>query len=396
MGTIAFASAKSSPGVSTTVAALVAAWPADRDLFVAELDPAGGDLVIRFDLAAEPGLVSLAAAGRRDLRRETFLAHTQALPFEQPGGALRRVLVAPVAADQSSAALATLRIGLLAVLGALGGDVLIDCGRLDPGSPVTEVAAGADLLVVVTRPVLSEVHHLATRLAGLNPKALSLVTIGDQPYPVTEVATAVGATALGTMPLDPRAAQALASAGPGTLKNLRRSPLLRDARAVAEGLAAWLGPLPTAEDPGWTPPPGPPPPAEAGPAPGAAVTLPPSPPPGPAGAAGAEPGPGASPPVALPPPPAAPPPPGPPGRAGVEAGPGSQHAPPAAPPPPPGPRGPAGVSTAESGSQQAAAVPLPLAAPGAEAGAVAGTGAGANGHEREPQHFRRSGGEARR
>jgi hypothetical protein len=350
--------------------------------------------------------VSLAAAGRRDLRRETFFAHTQALPFEQPDGALRRVLVAPVAADQSSAALATLRIGLLPVLAALGGDVLIDCGRLDPGSPVTEVAAGADLLVVVTRPVLSEVHHLATRLAGLNPKALSLVTIGDQPYPVTEVATAVGATALGTMPLDPRAAQALASAGPGTLKNLRRSPLLRDARAVAEGLAAWLGPLPTAEDPGWTPPPGPPPPAEAGPAPGAAVVLPPPPPPGPAGAAGVEPGPGASPPVALPPPPAAPPPPGPPGRAGVEAGPASQHAPPAAPPPPPGPRGPAGASTAESGSQQAAAAPLPPAAPGveagAEAGAVAGTGAGtgagagANGHEREPQHFRRSGGEARR
>jgi MinD-like ATPase involved in chromosome partitioning or flagellar assembly len=374
MGTIAFASAKSSPGVTTTVAALAAAWPADRDVFVAELDPAGGDLVVRFDLAAEPGLVSLAAAGRRDLRPDTVVAHTQALPFEQPEGALRRVLVAPVAADQSAAALATLRTGLLPVLGALGGDVLIDCGRLDPGSPVTDVAAGADLLVVVVRPVLSEVHHLATRLAGLNPRALSLVTIGDQPYPVTEVATAVGATALGTMPVDPRSAQALASAGPGMPKSLRRSPLLRDARAIAEGLAAWLGPPPTSEDPAWTPPTAPP---EAGhargaSAPGPDAQLPPTTPPTVAG------GPDAHRPRLVPP--------------GVEMGPLSSPAaprPPAAAPPPPPPAGPGGE--AGPGSPPPAPPPPP---PALDVGAVAGPGG--NGHEREPKHFRRTGGEARR
>ena len=77
MGYIAFASAKGSPGVTTAVAALAATWPVDRELLVAEVDPAGGDLVVRFDLATEPGLVSLAAAGRRELGPETLRRRTR-------------------------------------------------------------------------------------------------------------------------------------------------------------------------------------------------------------------------------------------------------------------------------------------------------------------------------
>ncbi|HKE73031.1 MAG TPA: hypothetical protein VKB57_05425 [Acidimicrobiales bacterium] len=255
MGTIAFASAKASPGVTTTIAALAASWPEDRDLHVAELDPSGGDLAVRFDLAPEPGLVSLAAAGRRDLRVDTFVEHTQALPFPAAEGVARRVLVAPVAADQAVAALGTLRSGLVPVLAGLGGDVLVDCGRLDPGSPVVDVALGADLLVVIVRPVVAEVHHLAARLAALRPRALSLLAVGEAPYPVTEVATAVGAAALGTLADDPRAADALTVDGrSASARSMRRSHLLRDARAVAEGLATWLGPTASAEAPPAGPP----------------------------------------------------------------------------------------------------------------------------------------------
>ena len=50
MGVIAFASAKSSPGVTTTIAALAASWPAPRALHI---------------VRAEGGL----ALGRRVLRR---------------------------------------------------------------------------------------------------------------------------------------------------------------------------------------------------------------------------------------------------------------------------------------------------------------------------------------
>jgi hypothetical protein len=249
MAYVAFASAKASPGVTTTITALAATWPRERDLLVAELDPAGGDLGVRFDLATEPGLVTLAAAGRRQLDRPTLVGHTQLLPFAgRPGtdgdadGAVRRVLAGPVAADQAGAALAALRGGLPGVLSSLGADVLVDCGRLDPGSAVHDVVTEADLLVVVARPVVAEVHHLAARLSGLRPKALSLLLIGDRPYSVAEVADAVGANPLGVLPVDDRAAAALTVGRPDGARVLRRSRLLRDARAVAEGLAGWLPP----------------------------------------------------------------------------------------------------------------------------------------------------------
>jgi hypothetical protein len=259
MAYVAFASAKASPGVTTTVAALAATWPPDRDLIVAELDPAGGDLGVRFDLAAEPGLVTLAAAGRRRLDRPTLAGHTQPLPLAgrrgtdgDGEGAIRRVLVGPVAADQAGAALAALRGGLPGVLSSLGVDVLVDCGRLDPGSAAHDVVTEADLVVVVARPVVAEVHHLAARLSGLRPRALSLLLIGDRPYSVAEVADAVGANPLGTLPVDDRAAAALTVGRSDGTRVLRRSRLLRDARAVAEGLAGWLPPSPG------RPPPAPP------------------------------------------------------------------------------------------------------------------------------------------
>ena len=118
MGYIAFASAKGSPGVTTAVAALAATWPADRELVVAEVDPAGGDLVVRFDLATEPGLVSLAAAGRRELGPDTLVAHTQDLAGAGARRRVRprRVLVAPVSADQAAAALTALRGALSTTL----------------------------------------------------------------------------------------------------------------------------------------------------------------------------------------------------------------------------------------------------------------------------------------
>jgi len=211
MAYVAFASAKASPGVTTTVTALAATWPRDRDLVVAELDPAGGDLGVRFDLATEPGLVTLAAAGRRELDCSTFVGPTPPLPFAGPSvaddgsvGTVRRVLVGPVAADQSGAALAALRGGLPGVLSSLNADVLVDCGRLDPSSAAHDVVTEADLLVVVARPVVSQVHHLAARLSALRPKALSLLLVGDRPYSVAEVADAVGASPLGTLPVDDR------------------------------------------------------------------------------------------------------------------------------------------------------------------------------------------------
>jgi hypothetical protein len=246
MGYIAFASAKGSPGVTTAVAALAATWPSDRALVVVELDPSGGDLVVRFDLATEPGLVTLAASGRRDLGPEVVLAHTQPLPGTAEGeGPPRRVLTAPISADQATAALTALRGGLARALDGVEADVVVDCGRLDPPSPAFEVASGAELLVMLARPVVSEVHHLSARLATLSSVTSSLLTVGDRPYPVAEVAEAVGTHPLGNLAADPRAAAALSGDLGNAARVLRRSHLLRDAAAVAEALAGWLGPART-------------------------------------------------------------------------------------------------------------------------------------------------------
>lgn len=77
MTVFAFGSVKASPGVTTAVLALAAAWPADRCMVV-ELDLDGGDVAAWYDVAAQPGLRSYAAAGRCDLRPYTVLAHPAA------------------------------------------------------------------------------------------------------------------------------------------------------------------------------------------------------------------------------------------------------------------------------------------------------------------------------
>jgi hypothetical protein len=60
------------------------------------------------------------------------------------------------------------------------------------------------------------------------------------------VADAVGAHPLGALSVDDRAAAALTVGRSDGARVLRRSRLMRDARAVAEGLAGWLPQLPVA------------------------------------------------------------------------------------------------------------------------------------------------------
>jgi hypothetical protein len=141
-----------------------------------------------------------------------------------------------VAAEQARAALASTGGRLAATLAGLAGtDVLVDCGRLDPGSPALELARAADLVVAVTRPVVTEVHHLATRMATLDvPVPVGLVVVGDRPYGPIDVADSVGVVGpLASVADDPRGAAALAAGWDPTSRLLRKSELVRSARAVA-------------------------------------------------------------------------------------------------------------------------------------------------------------------
>lgn len=177
MSVFAFGSVKASPGVTTAVLALAAAWPADHRVVVVELDLDGGDVAAWYDLAAQPGLLSYAAAGRRDLRPDTILAHTQRLP----GLGRVDVVVGPASSEQAEAALSTLlAAGLGEQVGALPDtDVLIDCGRLRPGSSLGGVLSAVAATVLVARPTLVEVAHLRPRLAALRSRRPALLLGGS-------------------------------------------------------------------------------------------------------------------------------------------------------------------------------------------------------------------------
>ncbi|MBW3614626.1 MAG: chromosome partitioning protein [Actinobacteria bacterium] len=240
MSLIALGKAKSW-GTTTAVMALANVWPSDRRLLVAECDPAGGDLAPRYGLALEPGLMSLAAAARRELSASTVTANTQRLP----GGLA--VLVAPPAAEQARAALSAIAGRLAdAMRSEVDQDVLADCGRLDPGSPAQELVRSAALTVLVARATLEEATHVLARVNGLRTLGAEVVVVlvedeprlgGQRPYRREEVAAAVGAEVIGSLAHDPKGAALLAGRATSD-RALQRCALIRSARVVAAELAA--------------------------------------------------------------------------------------------------------------------------------------------------------------
>jgi hypothetical protein len=233
MSLVALASLKNAPGVTTTALALGAVWPPERRVLVAELDPAGGDVAGRFRLPGEPGLLALSAAARRRDPAQRVWQFCERLP----GGLT--VLTAPAAGEQARRALAT--PGMAGAFNGLDADVLADCGRLDPASPALEVIRRADVVLLVVRPVYTELKRLAESVPGLQElrSRLGVVLIGKGNYPPGEVATAIGVEVLGSLPVDPHGAAILGGA-PNTKGALRRSPLLRYALSLVRLLLVRL------------------------------------------------------------------------------------------------------------------------------------------------------------
>lgn len=245
MSVLALASAKGSPGVTTAALALAVGWPADRQAVVVELDPAGGDVGAWLGLPAAPGLGTLAAAGRRGLDWTRALDHCQRLT----GGAA--VLVGPPGADQARHAVAMVAADLEQRPDMTGEpDLLVDCGRLDPESPANGAISGADLVVLVSRPEVAALGHLAGLVARLGSSCVvQIAMVGRGPYPPGEVSAAIGAGVLGILAHDPEGATLLRDGGHGS--RLRRSPLLRSAADLAAAVTAHLQPsTPPAVAPG--------------------------------------------------------------------------------------------------------------------------------------------------
>lgn len=242
---VAIAQARSC-GATTATLALAAAWPAP--VLVAELDPAGGDLAVRFGLSANTGVLSLAACGVERVDPDVLAEHTQVADGLS-------LLVGPPGAEQAGAALAALWPALADGLGSLGtGDALGDCGRLAPGSAVvSQVLPRSGLVVLVAASSPTGVVHLHHRLAALPPAVVArttVVLIGDgQPgCRAADVERALGVKVAGVLADDWRGAEALAG-GDVSTRRYRSSALARSARPLARALAARLGSTATADAP---------------------------------------------------------------------------------------------------------------------------------------------------
>jgi MinD-like ATPase involved in chromosome partitioning or flagellar assembly len=226
----ALVSAKGSPGVTTLGLAAVATLPPGEGL-LAELDPAGGDVAVWAQTAFEaPGLMALAAAGRRGMTPDLVASYERAIG---PGLA---VLLGPTDGAQAAAALASTGPTLAAALAGRRGEVFADCGRFSPGSPNTPILAAADATVLVLRPEPGEIEHARCLLPTLRSVTRSLVVVvaGRKPCNPNEVADFLRLEVVGVVDRDSRTAEALARAT--NAKTLRRTPLVRSAATVFDRL----------------------------------------------------------------------------------------------------------------------------------------------------------------
>ncbi len=233
---VAFAAARSSPGVTTAMLACASVWPGK--VLLVEVSEDGGALAARFGLPVEPGLTTLAAASRHTSNGDgpagLLAEHVQPLP-----GTDRIVaLVGPTSLEPAQALLRTAAGRVAGMLNETAADVLIDAGRLTAAPLAGPLLAEADRLVLVVRPRLEELTALAHRLphlTGLGPPP-EVLLVGDRPYGPREVADTLGVSVLGVLADDVDAAEALAAAGP--VRRLARSPLLRSAAGVVDPLVS--------------------------------------------------------------------------------------------------------------------------------------------------------------
>lgn len=228
MKTWAFASAKSSPGVTTTVMAAASVWP--TPVMVAELGADGGVLAGRLSgLTVDTGLLSLSVALRSGPANAA--AHSQEVAGTDDH---IRVLVSPPTAESAVAVARSIGGRLDDCLGGTGRDVLIDAGRVGVEGLAGPIAQACDGLIVVARSNVEDLWALRARWDTITKwhGDVAVLLVGTDPYGPADVADVIGCRVLGAVAHDPSAAAALA--GQAATRRLRRSKLLRTAAGVVD------------------------------------------------------------------------------------------------------------------------------------------------------------------
>jgi len=216
---IAVGSLHGSPG--TTLLALDFARFCEGDTLLIEADPDGGCLAARLDLALKPGLTELAGAAR------VRIAADDLWRFAQPTEHGVAVIVAHPAAEQVQAALRAAVNHVGSSLASVGGHVVIDVGRVRPGSPALGFAALADHLLIATDSSAEAIVSLTHRAHLLRGLADTLVVLSsEKPYSADDIESASGQRVWGVVP---------PIRGRGSVR--RRSRALRDLVATCAPVA---------------------------------------------------------------------------------------------------------------------------------------------------------------
>jgi MinD-like ATPase involved in chromosome partitioning or flagellar assembly len=178
----AFVSGGAAPGVTTTTAALAAAWT--QRVLLVDADPTGGDLLpgwlsqwlVDGEVSREHNLVSFATATRHlpaeSLPAEALVGHVQVVPTARHVRLLAGVTDRAETHSLDESAWQRLATACRDLTTGGGPDVLIDLGRLGPDTPWA-LLGGADRVLVGVRSTL---RHLTSAAAAC--RALS--DVGDR------------------------------------------------------------------------------------------------------------------------------------------------------------------------------------------------------------------------
>jgi hypothetical protein len=247
MAMIAMLSAKASPGVTTTVAALTTTWPSP--VLAVGADPAGDDLMtgwlgewlIGGWIRPEHGLLGFVTASRHD---DQAGAH-DLRPYIQavPGAANARVLTGLAEPSQAAsvgpAGWQRLARALthLATSHPAGVDVIVDCGRVGSATPWPLLHA-ADLVLVgirtERRSVLAARPLVRLLTATIPPDRLGLAVAASSHYSAAQASEVLRLPIALRLPLDPQSAGAFSDGAAAATR--RRPALLRVAEEEAKRL----------------------------------------------------------------------------------------------------------------------------------------------------------------
>ncbi|MCK2241868.1 MULTISPECIES: hypothetical protein [unclassified Crossiella] len=250
MALIVITSGKSSPGTTTTVAALTYGWPAP--LVLADCDPAGGDLATGWlspwwltgKLHPDQGLLSFSTATRHTttITADLLAPHLQPVP-PAPRARLLAGLADPAQAISLQEGGWTRLAQALTALGTMPNgpvDVLVDGGRLTAEAEVPwPVLEAADLVLLAVRPVPRHLHSAQPALTLLRQRIpterLGLAVCGTGQLGVREAHTVLGIPARLGLPEDPDTAQVFSDGLPAEAK-VHRTKLARTAARAASRL----------------------------------------------------------------------------------------------------------------------------------------------------------------